>query len=395
LYSTDGIDWSVATIPVDAAWKAGIFADGKFVVSSCNNYSSLIYSVDGVSWQALTLPKANNWQSIAYGAGKFVIGGENSILYSTDLQSWSEVVLPVEMTVEAIAYGNGRFVASGNGTPYVYSDDGVVWNSNTFPADSNWANMAFGNNMFLAVSYWDSLAMRSNDGVNWNVINLPYEARWSDVLYADGKFILTAYQSTSLVYTIDAEHWSFCILSNDNDITVNVANAITPYLTKDEEPVEGSVNVVSSGSLYNAFYKSVHYITVDIVERDDGTLSLSGYSLPLFDDIWESVKNGHRHVAVMGLSRDYTKGTLYIPFMMDSVRYVSNIMTAVFKAKYNDSDYLITYTYNDGTKAKSLTLSGPINNNIDVDAMELITVEDIDNICGQDIQYVNISEGAF
>lgn len=31
----------------------------------------------------------------------------------------------------------------------------------------------------------------------------------------------------------------------------------------------------------------------------------------------------------------------------------------------------------------------------DIDTMELITVADIDNICGQDIQYVNISEGAF
>lgn len=56
-----------------------------------------------------------------------------------------------------MAFGNGVFatVAYGTTTPnyFLYSTDGLVWNTTQNPYPANWFCVAFGHDTFIALAY--------------------------------------------------------------------------------------------------------------------------------------------------------------------------------------------------------------------------------------------------
>ena len=112
-YSTDGINWTAATLPSNKSWYSVCYGNGKFVAVSGGSSSTAAYSTDGINWTAATLPSSANWYSVCYGNGKFVAvaNSSNTAAYSTDGINWMETTLPNSVKWLSVCYGNGKFVA--------------------------------------------------------------------------------------------------------------------------------------------------------------------------------------------------------------------------------------------------------------------------------------------
>jgi hypothetical protein len=86
-YSTDGTSWTFVSNPTidEAGLKSITYGDGRFVAVSLD-YKLSVYSSDGINWTSSTLPVDINWQAIAYGGNKFVAvanSGEPQIALSS------------------------------------------------------------------------------------------------------------------------------------------------------------------------------------------------------------------------------------------------------------------------------------------------------------------------
>lgn len=72
-YSEDAITWTEVTPPVEGVnFVSIIYADGKFVASD-NNNSSVIYSDNGIDWNIATIPGDITGGYVAYGDGLFML----------------------------------------------------------------------------------------------------------------------------------------------------------------------------------------------------------------------------------------------------------------------------------------------------------------------------------
>ena len=72
----------------------------------------------------------------------------------------------------SVAYGNGLWVAvswNGTGNRVMTSADGINWTSRTSAANIQWNSVAYGNGLWVAVSQDDEVngVMTSPDGINW------------------------------------------------------------------------------------------------------------------------------------------------------------------------------------------------------------------------------------
>ena len=98
----------------------------------------------------------------------------------------------------SVAYGNGLFVAvsySGSGNRVMTSPDGITWTSRTSAADNTWASVTYGNGMFVAVAN-DAAAngvMTSPDGITWTSRTSAAANAWFSVTYGNGLFVAVSY----------------------------------------------------------------------------------------------------------------------------------------------------------------------------------------------------------
>ena len=68
---------------MSASWCSVASGNGKFVAVASNSGDVAAYSTDGVTWTAATLPLSASWSSVAYGNGKFVaVTGSSKAAYA-------------------------------------------------------------------------------------------------------------------------------------------------------------------------------------------------------------------------------------------------------------------------------------------------------------------------
>ena len=86
-YSTDAISWTAVANNVSESTPQSItYGDGKFLVVN-NASTDVLWSTDGINWNLATGTEANSWYSVTYGDGKFVAvasGGTNRVMWSTN-----------------------------------------------------------------------------------------------------------------------------------------------------------------------------------------------------------------------------------------------------------------------------------------------------------------------
>jgi hypothetical protein len=213
-YSTNGIDWVGIIVP-DLYWQNLTYGNGKFVAIIANGSNEAIYSTNGVSWTGTTLPSSSGWREVTYGNGKFVAIARGKVAYSTDGINWTGITTPSNSFWSDITYGNGKFVIIGSGKA-AYSADGINWTETTLPSSSSWADATYGNGKFVAIG--NGKVVYSADGINWTEITtpsttLPSGSSWAAVTYGNGKFVaITGYNNNKAACSTDGINWTAATL---------------------------------------------------------------------------------------------------------------------------------------------------------------------------------------
>jgi hypothetical protein len=62
--STDGVTWTIRTLPTAANWQSITYGNGVFVATAFNS-TTAASSTDGITWATRTLPLSANWYGVA------------------------------------------------------------------------------------------------------------------------------------------------------------------------------------------------------------------------------------------------------------------------------------------------------------------------------------------
>ena len=113
-YSSDGLNWTTATI--DFTLQCIAYNDGKFVGVGDNTdkTSFSAYSTDGITWAKIGVIEDDPYafpKEIIYEKGQYICcyGGTKFIFSSFDGKTWTKITS--ETGIKAIVYGKGKFVS--------------------------------------------------------------------------------------------------------------------------------------------------------------------------------------------------------------------------------------------------------------------------------------------
>ena len=231
-YSSDGINWTAASSPVDVTLVDVCYGNGKFVAVG---NQKILYSMDAVTWTLIPDSGSdyNFAGSVCYGNGKFVAGGNGGkMAYSLDGISWTAVTDSKFNNVShiySVRYGNGKFIAGGGRGGMVCSTNGVTW---TAVSDSKFGssyinNICYGNGKYVAVGEAGKMAY-SSDGISWTAVSdskFDSTSAINDVCYGNGKYVAVGHKSTvgsyegKVAYSSDGVTWTAVSGSKFGDST--------------------------------------------------------------------------------------------------------------------------------------------------------------------------------
>lgn len=265
--STDGVTWTLGTLPASLNWVGLAYGNGIFVTLASG--SSFAYtSTDGITWATRTLPGANAWVGVAYGNGLFLVIDNNGVAASSaDGINWAYtggVINPASTFYSILGFGNGRFHAGARavaslttdgvtwtsrgtgastntwsgivygedrlvymalsaGASAVYTDAGVLSALITIPTSTTWKRITYGNKYFVAVTNIDSRVAVSLNGLSWELTELPGGMSFSAIAYGIGMFVLVGPSNIVVMTTLPLT------------AITDVSTEISPY-----KPVVGS-----------------------------------------------------------------------------------------------------------------------------------------------------------
>ncbi|HEY4756057.1 MAG TPA: hypothetical protein VIH28_08390 [Ignavibacteriaceae bacterium] len=154
----------------------------------------------------------------------------NSVISSVD--TWISRVSAANNTWNSVAFGNNLFVAvSGDGTNnrVMTSPDGINWTIRTSAANNTWNSVTFGNNLFVAVST-DGIGnrvMTSPDGITWTVRTSASDIFWDSVTFGNNLFVAVGQtgNAVNVMTSPDGINWTGRTgVSNPNWISVTFGN---------------------------------------------------------------------------------------------------------------------------------------------------------------------------
>lgn len=233
--SVDGITWTSRVSPVDNDWKSVVFYNGMFIaVAETGTNNRAMISFDGITWETMVTEPDNDWQAVAAGGGIFVAvsktGTGNRVLVY-DINQRNICVNHIDEDIDALfllgdslvstffiggaltknidlssqstgismnatngCFGNGLFVLLENGSKVITSYDGIVWTQRAAISSSNWVDIVFGDNLFVAITSGASgfAVMTSTDGITWTAQTTPVVASgsWFSIAYGNGVYVV-------------------------------------------------------------------------------------------------------------------------------------------------------------------------------------------------------------
>lgn len=183
-----------------------VYANGKFTVictgkiwdgTTTSSTANIYNSTDGINWTTATLPDYGDWNCLTYGNGLYIAFdyGTTRYITSTDGINWTLRNISFhEINSTGIAYGNGMFIVVGwytdsnaqqigcayrstSGTNWIECTSGL-YNSGSTGKSGNrkWDDIAFGNGLFMVIGNFgpkiemttkSSYRAWSADGINW------------------------------------------------------------------------------------------------------------------------------------------------------------------------------------------------------------------------------------
>lgn len=188
-----------------------IYANGRYVTGMGDD-NTVYYSDDLITWNSISVTLSNSTgdlSRIAYGDGKFVMLSSNQtygsrLAVSNNGAGWtryskSQVTALADIAWADVTYGNGVFVAvpSTKSKICVTSTDGLSWTRHeTLPEEISWARVCYGDGVFVATADgYSNIAAYSVDGVNWYKVTLSSTAYYGNIVYCNGYFFLPGWNN--------------------------------------------------------------------------------------------------------------------------------------------------------------------------------------------------------
>lgn len=163
IVSSDGLNWAPHKFAGGWRWDGGgAEGNGRIVLGSTDSRSAV--STDGgLTWNTYATPRAIH--GLAFGNGVFVsVQDWGQLMTSFDGEVWTPLPnLGSSHHWRSIIYAGDIFLALGEqntGAPsplgiYATSVNGTDWDIHNGMTNNPWRSAAFGNGLYLAVSYWD------------------------------------------------------------------------------------------------------------------------------------------------------------------------------------------------------------------------------------------------
>jgi hypothetical protein len=195
----------------------------NFVATASGNLLSV--SSDGITWTAYTAP-VNLLSRVTFAQNKFVgLDRDGNVSYtSTDGITWTVGgAIPTGGTFSPLIAYNGvnTFVSiQAFSNRAATSSDGITWTARTLPGDSAdyyWSGVAYGNGIWVAVSYRSgpgsntvSSVTSSDNGATWTQRPILGNgtASWSSIIYAANTFVVTSGTVDKTLTSTDGINWT-------------------------------------------------------------------------------------------------------------------------------------------------------------------------------------------
>lgn len=146
------------------------------------------------------MPSSQAWSKVIYKNNIFLTHSDyaDQSVYatSTDGISWTTRNFPLTTRWADIAYGNGSFVAitqdfaPNPGLSYsATSTDGITWTTRNLPLNLDWRSIEYGNGSFVVIGNDTSIVITSTNGITWTQRSLPISSIWTETHYGNNIFI--------------------------------------------------------------------------------------------------------------------------------------------------------------------------------------------------------------
>ncbi len=185
--STDGFKWTKRTLGTDFYIRSVAFGAGRFV--AVGDPGMAWVSENGIDWAAVSAPElGSNMRRILFGSGKFkAVGAQGRIASSTDGTEWNSENSGVIIALANVALGDDKWVAVGDAGGVLFAV-GDAWTAAS-PFTSGWVmGVAFAGDTFVAVGT-DTLIWTSRSGTTFLGRDTAGKHRLQSVCFFDGRFV--------------------------------------------------------------------------------------------------------------------------------------------------------------------------------------------------------------
>ena len=190
-----------------------------------NGQGVLVLS-DGYTYKSVpvgtgqTAGTGNDWRrDLDFGDLPPILSNSSNVL-----GAWSSHVAAAANVWNGVAFGNNLFVAvsdGGVGNRVMTSPDGSTWTSRVSAADNTWTSVAFGNGLFVAVAFSGAgnRVMTSPDGITWTIRASAADNQWLGVAYGNGLFVAVANSGVGnrVMTSPDGITWTIRASAADNN----------------------------------------------------------------------------------------------------------------------------------------------------------------------------------
>ena len=209
LKTVDSYNFSYGTNVLYRIMQQVAYGNGLYLATSWNANSvtdKYVYSSDGIEWTLGTLPEAVA-SGVVFLNGQFIVPWISKVFVSSDGTTWSTINT---ITLGALAYGGGKYVTAIGGD-MKYSTDLITWtNGSGYPVSTQvYSNILYANGNFYAPLQYTNTLIYSSDGINWSQVSLPFSELWSGIEYnsSNGVFVLIS-ERGRILRTTDPMNWT-------------------------------------------------------------------------------------------------------------------------------------------------------------------------------------------
>jgi len=205
----DSYNYTYGTNDLGRIMQQVAYGNGLYLATSWNVNSATdkyVYSSDGIEWTLGTLPEAVA-SGVVFLNGQFIVPWISKVFVSSDGTTWSTINT---ITLGALAYGGGKYVTAIGGE-MKYSTDLITWtNGSGYPVSTQvYSNILYANGNFYAPLQYTNTLIYSSDGINWSQVSLPFSELWSGIEYnsSNGVFVLISERGI-ILRTTDPTNWT-------------------------------------------------------------------------------------------------------------------------------------------------------------------------------------------